>query len=152
MSFKSKSKSRDRLWSPWSCLFINLKHYFDWLLKDWLIFIVFFFVSLHNFIHCWTFKYLDSEMQFKFIGTHLFFAANSFHAIFFKTHSHWTKLRGSMHGSLKHFSLNRPLGRFSHRVAMSVCLSVCPSHPRNHASRRIRDLWSKGISLILAYL
>ena len=23
------------------------------------------------------------------------------------------------------FSLNRPLGRFSHRVAMSVCLSVC---------------------------
>ena len=50
------------------------------------------------------------------------------------------------------FSLNRPLGRFSHRVAMSVCLSFCPSHPRNHASRRIRDLWSKGVSLILAYL
>ena len=25
------------------------------------------------------------------------------------------------------FSLNRPLGRFSHRVAMSVCLSVCLS-------------------------
>ena len=25
------------------------------------------------------------------------------------------------------FSLNRPLGRFSHRVALSVCLSVCLS-------------------------
>ena len=37
-------------------------------------------------------------------------------------------------------------------VSLSLCLSLCLSHPRNHASRRIRDLWSKGISLILAYL
>ena len=37
-------------------------------------------------------------------------------------------------------------------VCLSLCLWLCPSHPRNHASRRIRDLWSKGVSLILAYL
>ena len=32
---------------------------------------------------------------------------------------------------LKLFSLNLPLGRFSHRVAMSLCVSVCaiPKNP-----------------------
>ena len=37
-------------------------------------------------------------------------------------------------------------------VCFSVCLFVRPSHPRNHASWRIRDLWSMGVSQILAYL
>ena len=37
-------------------------------------------------------------------------------------------------------------------VSRDVRPPVRPSHPRNHASRRIRDLWSKGVSLILAYL
>ena len=46
----------------------------------------------------------------------------------------------------------RPIQSVSRDVRLSVCLSVCGSHPRNHASRRIRDLWSKGVSLILAYL
>ena len=50
----------------------------------------------------------------------------------------------------------RPIQSISRDVRIFVCLfvslSVCPSHPRNHASRRIRDLWSKGVSLILAYL
>ena len=46
----------------------------------------------------------------------------------------------------------RPIQSISRDVRMCVCLFVCPSHPRNHASRRIRDLWSKGVSLILAYL
>ena len=45
----------------------------------------------------------------------------------------------------------RPIQSISRDVRLSVSLSVCPSHPRNHASRRIRDLWSKGVSLILAY-
>ena len=50
----------------------------------------------------------------------------------------------------------RPIQSISRDVRLSVCLCVClfvcGSHPRNHASRRIRDLWSKGVSLILAYL
>ena len=33
-----------------------------------------------------------------------------------------------------------------------VCLCVCPSHPGNHASQWIKDLWSKVVSLILTYL
>ena len=33
-----------------------------------------------------------------------------------------------------------------------VCLYVCMSHPGNDASQWTRDLWSKGVSLILAYL
>ena len=37
-----------------------------------------------------------------------------------------THTKGEPHGLPRDlFSLNRPLGRFSHRVAMSVCLSVC---------------------------
>ena len=37
-----------------------------------------------------------------------------------------THTKGEPHGLPQElFSLNRPLGRFSHRVAMSVCLSVC---------------------------
>ena len=46
-------------------------------------------------------------------------------------------------------SISRDVRMF---VSLSLCPSLCPSHPRNHASRRIRDLWSKGVSLILAYL
>ena len=41
------------------------------------------------------------------------------------------------------FSLNRPLGRFSHRVAMSICL--CLSAPSRNT-----HFWLKGVSLILA--
>ena len=48
--------------------------------------------------------------------------------------------------------LNWPLGRFSLVVAMSVCVCECVSHPGNDASQWSRDLWSKGVSLILAYL
>ena len=45
-----------------------------------------------------------------------------------------------------------PIISISRDVRMFVCVFVCPSHPGNHASRWIRDLWSKGVSLILAYL
>ena len=37
-------------------------------------------------------------------------------------------------------------------ISRDVRMFVCLSHPGNHASRWIRDLWSKGLSLILAYL
>ena len=33
---------------------------------------------------------------------------------------------GSLSQFLRRFSKNRPIGRFFHKVAMSVCLSVCP--------------------------
>ena len=46
----------------------------------------------------------------------------------------------------------RPIQSISRDVRIFVSLCVCPSHPRNHTSRRIRDLWLKGVSLILAYL
>ena len=46
----------------------------------------------------------------------------------------------------------RPILSIICNVRMCVCLCVCLSHPGNHASRWIRDLWSKGVSLILAYL
>ena len=57
---------------------------------------------------------------------------------------------------LRHFrfSLNRPLGRFSHRVVMSVCLSVCLSvcvcDCKTPTSGGQRHSWLKGLSLILA--
>ena len=41
--------------------------------------------------------------------------------------------------------------RFSKFVGFRLFL-VHPTHGGNHASRWIRDLWLKGISLILAYL
>ena len=46
------------------------------------------------------------------------------------------------------FSLNRPQGRFSHRVAMSVC--VCLWQFKTPSSGGRTDFWSKGLSLILA--
>ena len=42
------------------------------------------------------------------------------------------------------------LGRFSHRVAMSVCLSVCSWQFKTPSSRGRGDLWVNGVSLILA--
>ena len=53
----------------------------------------------------------------------------------------------------KYFQCISPLGQFSHRVAMSVCLSVCLfSCDKTPTSRCPGDFWSKGISLILACL
>lgn len=47
------------------------------------------------------------------------------------------------------FTESAPLGRFSHWVAMSVCLSVCDNS--NHPLPAVQeDLWSKGVLLILA--
>ena len=43
-----------------------------------------------------------------------------------------------------------PMDQFSHRVTMSVCLYVCLWQFKIPASRGCGDLWSKGLSLILA--
>ena len=54
------------------------------------------------------------------------------------------------------FTESAPLGGFSHRVAMSVCLYVCLSVCLSvclwqfTSSGRCGDLWSKGVSLISA--
>ena len=53
------------------------------------------------------------------------------------------------------FSLNRPLGpqalcRFSHRVAMFICLSVWGGHRKTPFSKGREDLWLKNIFQILA--
>ena len=44
------------------------------------------------------------------------------------------------------FTISAPLGRFSHRVAMSVCLWRCETP----TSRGHGDLWLKNVFLILA--
>ena len=43
-----------------------------------------------------------------------------------------------------------PLGSVSHRVAISVCLSVCWGHRETPTSGGRGDLWLKNIFLILA--
>ena len=53
---------------------------------------------------------------------------------------------------LSPFSLNRPIGQFSLIVAISVCVCVCMPRPRHVGYQCTRDLMSKGVSLILAYL
>ena len=54
---------------------------------------------------------------------------------------------------ISRFSKNRPLAdSFIESRCPSACLRVCLSLGGNHTSQWIRDLWSKGISLILAYL
>ena len=54
-----------------------------------------------------------------------------------------------------HSTLHTPhstLGRFSHRVAISVCLSVCLSWQfKTPSSGGCWDFWSKGVLLILDY-
>ena len=49
------------------------------------------------------------------------------------------------------FTNSAPLGRVGHRVAMSVCVCVCLCHRKTPTSGGRVDLWSKGLSLILAY-
>ena len=50
---------------------------------------------------------------------------------------------------IKTFHWIGPLGRFSHRVAMSVCPSVCLWRLETPSSGGGEDLWSKNIFLIL---
>ena len=52
---------------------------------------------------------------------------------------------------LMQFSLNLPLGHCSLQVNLSVSMYVCLSHLGNDACQWTRDLWSKGIMLLLGF-
>ena len=45
--------------------------------------------------------------------------------------------------------MSRPLGRFSHRVAMSVCLFLFVCHRETPTCGGRKNFWSKGVLLIL---
>ena len=48
-----------------------------------------------------------------------------------------------------HRTLQCALGWFSHRVAMSICVSVCPWQFKTLSSGDCGDFWSMGVLLIL---
>ena len=70
--------------------------------------------------------------------------------IFLEIRHPWGKIMERSGVSFEHF-----VGKLSKIAAQKksfFCWFCLTKHGGNHASRWIRDLWSKGVSLILAYL
>ena len=63
----------------------------------------------------------------------------------------WGKVMERSGLTFEHFCLKVVSNRRA-KKKLVFCWFCLTKHGQNHASRWIRDLWSKGISLILAYL
>ena len=71
--------------------------------------------------------------------------------IFLEIRNPWGKVMERSGLTFEHFCLEVVYNRRA-KKSLFFCWFCLTKHGGNHASRWIRDLWSKGISLILAYL
>ena len=71
--------------------------------------------------------------------------------IFLEIRNPWGKSSGKKWSQIWKFLFENGL-KSPRQKKFFFCLFCLTKHGGNHASRWIRDLWSKGVSLILAYL